>query len=66
MIESPMYRIIQWANGNMGHHALRMILERPDFELVSLRVYDPAKRGRGVNSMVSEQQSPRVIDGGVR
>ena len=38
--ESPMYRIIQWATGNVGHHALRMIVERPDFELVGLRVYD--------------------------
>jgi 2,4-diaminopentanoate dehydrogenase len=37
------YRILQWGTGNVGHHALRAIIERPDFELVGLRVYDRAK-----------------------
>jgi 2,4-diaminopentanoate dehydrogenase len=47
-----MYRIIQWATGNVGHHALRMIVERPDFELVGLRVYDPAKRGKDAGDLL--------------
>lgn len=47
-----MYRIIQWATGNVGHHALRMIVERPDFELIGLRVYDPAKRGRDAGDLL--------------
>jgi hypothetical protein len=39
------YRIIQWGTGNVGTHALRMILERPDFVLAGVRVYNPAKVG---------------------
>ena len=36
----------------MGHHALRMIVEQPDFELVGLRVYDPAKRGKDAGDLL--------------
>ena len=38
-------RVIQWGTGNVGRHSLREILERPDLELVGLRVFDPAKVG---------------------
>jgi 4-hydroxy-tetrahydrodipicolinate reductase len=38
-------RVIQWGVGNVGHHSLRGILERPDLELVGLRVFNPAKVG---------------------
>lgn len=33
-------QIIQWGTGNVGTHALRTIVERPDLELVGLRVYN--------------------------
>lgn len=39
-------RVIQWGLGNVGHHSLRAILERPELELVGLRVYNPAKIGK--------------------
>lgn len=39
------YRIIQWGTGNVGKHALRTIVDRPDFELVGLRVYSADKVG---------------------
>jgi 2,4-diaminopentanoate dehydrogenase len=39
------YRIIQWGTGNVGKHALRTIVERPDFELAGVRVYNPEKVG---------------------
>lgn len=39
------YRIVQWATGALGRSAIRAVLERPDLELVGVRVYDPAKRG---------------------
>jgi len=39
------YRVIQWGTGNVGMHALRTIIERPDFELAGVRVYNPAKVG---------------------
>jgi hypothetical protein len=40
-----MTRVVQWGTGNVGRHALRGVLERPDLELVGLRVFDPAKVG---------------------
>ena len=39
------YRIIQWGTGNVGKHGLRLIVERPDFELAGVRVYNPDKVG---------------------
>ena len=46
------YRVIQWATGNVGKHALRAIIERDDLELVGLRVYDPAKEGVDAGELV--------------
>jgi 2,4-diaminopentanoate dehydrogenase len=39
------YKIIQWGTGNVGTHALRIIAERPDFELAGVRVYSADKVG---------------------
>jgi 4-hydroxy-tetrahydrodipicolinate reductase len=47
-----MYRIVQWGTGNVGRQALRTILERPDFELVGVRVYNPEKVGSDAGSLV--------------
>jgi 2,4-diaminopentanoate dehydrogenase len=46
------HRVVQWATGNVGRHALRAIIERPDLELVGVRVYDPAKVGRDAGELV--------------
>lgn len=46
------YRVIQWGTGNVGMHALRHIVERPDFELVGLRVYNPDKVGKDAGDML--------------
>ncbi|BBZ25642.1 dihydrodipicolinate reductase [Mycolicibacter hiberniae] len=40
-----MARVIQWATGVTGMMALRHVVQRPDLELVGVRVYDPAKSG---------------------
>ncbi len=47
-----MYRIVQWGTGNVGRHALRTIVERSDFELVGLRVYNPDKVGRDAGELL--------------
>ncbi len=47
-----MYRIIQWGTGNVGRHALRTIVERPDFTLAGVRVYDPAKVGADAGLLI--------------
>ncbi|MFB4312536.1 dihydrodipicolinate reductase [Actinomadura sp. 21ATH] len=39
------YRVVQWATGALGRAAIRGMLERPDFELAGVLVYDPAKVG---------------------
>ncbi len=46
------YRIIQWGTGNVGKHALRTIVERPDYELVGLRVYNPDKVGKDAGELL--------------
>jgi len=45
-------RVIQWGVGNVGHHSLRGVLERPDLELVGLRVFNPAKVGVDAGDML--------------
>ena len=46
------YRVIQWGTGNVGKHALRCIIERPDLELVGLRVYNAEKDGVDAGELV--------------
>jgi 4-hydroxy-tetrahydrodipicolinate reductase len=48
-------RIIQWGTGNVGKHALRTIVERPDFELVGVRVYNPEKVGTDAGTMLGRE-----------
>ncbi|HEY8514720.1 MAG TPA: diacylglycerol kinase [Candidatus Binatia bacterium] len=45
------HRVIQWSTGNVGKHALRAILERPDFELVGLWVHGADKVGRDAGEL---------------
>lgn len=40
-----MTRVIQWATGATGMKALRHVIDRPDLELVGVKVYAPAKAG---------------------
>ena len=46
------YKVIQWATGNVGTHALRAIIERDNLELAGLKVYDPAKAGVDAGDLV--------------
>jgi 2,4-diaminopentanoate dehydrogenase len=46
------YRVIQWATGNVGRHSLRGIIQHPDLELVGVKTYDPAKAGRDAGELV--------------
>ena len=45
------YRVIQWGTGGVGTHALRSIIERPDLELVGLKVYSEDKVGRDAGDL---------------
>lgn len=46
-----MYRVIQWATGNVGRAAIEGIAAHPEVELVGAWVHDPAKAGRDVGEL---------------
>jgi len=46
-----MLRIIQWATGSVGRHAVAAIQEHPDLEIVGALVYSDAKAGRDVGAV---------------
>ncbi|MGW0181644.1 NAD(P)H-dependent amine dehydrogenase family protein [Nocardia sp. NPDC003345] len=41
-----MRRVVQFSTGNVGRHALRAIIGRPDLELIGVHAASPAKVGR--------------------
>jgi hypothetical protein len=45
------YRVIQWATGHVGKHALRAIAQHPDLELAGLWVSSDAKAGRDAGEL---------------
>ncbi|MFM5906364.1 MAG: dihydrodipicolinate reductase [Novosphingobium sp.] len=45
------YRVIQWATGNVGSRALRMVIEHPDMDLVGLWVSNPDKVGKDAGDL---------------
>ena len=46
-----MTRVAQWATGNVGRHALRMIIDRPDLDLAAVLVTSEAKAGRDAGEL---------------
>src|SRR5215471_11330800 len=45
------YRVIQWATGHVGKHALRAIAQHPELELVGLWVSSDAKAGKDAGEL---------------
>jgi 2,4-diaminopentanoate dehydrogenase len=54
-------RIIQFSTGNVGIHALRTIIERPDLELVGLHAASPDKIGRDAAELCGLGEPTGVI-----
>lgn len=54
------YNVIQWGTGNVGTHALRTIIERPDFNLVGVRVYNPDKVGVDAGDLIGSGRTTGV------
>ena len=46
-----MLRIVQWATGAVGRHAVAAVVDHPDLELVGALVYSAAKAGRDVGEI---------------
>jgi hypothetical protein len=44
-------RVAQWATGSVGRAALQEIIENPDYQLVGVLVYDPAKVGQDAGAL---------------
>lgn len=45
------YRVIQWATGNVGRAAVQGVVSHPDLELVGAWVHSPDKAGRDVGEL---------------
>jgi hypothetical protein len=43
---SAVKRVIQFSTGNVGRHALRMLIERPELDLVGVHAHGADKIGR--------------------
>ena len=50
-MNSSRYRVIQWATGAVGTHALRSLVEDPQFELVGVYVHSRDKVGRDAGAL---------------
>jgi 2,4-diaminopentanoate dehydrogenase len=48
---APRYRVVQWATGNIGTHAMRAVIQHPRMSLVGLYVYSEAKEGRDAGEL---------------
>ena len=46
-----MVRVIQWATGTVGRHAVRAMIDQPDLELVGAYVYSTEKHGRDIGDI---------------
>src|SRR5690242_814133 len=44
-------RVVQWATGAVGRAALQELIENPDYQLVGVLVYDPAKAGQDAGAL---------------
>lgn len=51
MPEGKTWRVVQWATGNVGSRALRMVIEHPSMELAGLWVSSPEKVGKDAGEL---------------
>lgn len=45
------YRVVQWATGNVGTRSLRTVIEHPQLELVGLFVHSESKHGKDAGEL---------------
>lgn len=50
-INKRIYRVVQWATGNIGTRSLRMVIEHPQLELVGLLVHSESKEGKDAGEL---------------
>jgi hypothetical protein len=49
--EAAMIKVIQWATGTVGRHAIEAVVAHPDLKLVGTYVHSAAKAGRDVGQL---------------
>jgi hypothetical protein len=49
--EAPMLRVVQWATGAVGRHAVAAMADHPDLEVMGALVYSDGKAGRDVGEL---------------
>lgn len=54
-------RVVQWATGAVGRAALRELIENPDYQLVGVLVYDPAKAGQDAGALCGLPPTTGVV-----
>jgi 2,4-diaminopentanoate dehydrogenase len=54
-------RVIQFSTGNVGHHALRLIVERPDLELVGVHASGAGKIGKDAAELCALSDPTGVV-----
>ena len=59
-------RVIQWATGSVGRHAVAAIAAHPGLELVGARVYSEDKAGRDVGLLCGLGPIGAVAPPGIR
>ncbi|OBA78973.1 dihydrodipicolinate synthase [Mycobacterium sp. 1164966.3] len=52
---------MQWATGAVGRAALQELIENPDYQLVGVLVYDPAKAGRDAGALCGLPPTTGVV-----
>ncbi|QDK32268.1 dihydrodipicolinate reductase [Sphingomonas sp. IC081] len=50
-MQDRIWRVVQWATGNIGSRALRTVIEHPRMELVGLWVSSPGKIGKDAGAL---------------
>ncbi len=54
-------RVVQWATGAVGRAALQELIENPDYQLVGVLVYDPAKAGQDAGTLCGLPPTTGVV-----
>lgn len=56
-----MRRVVQFSTGNVGEHSLRLLIERPDFELVGVHAHGEDKIGRDAAELCGLSEPTGII-----
>lgn len=56
-----MWTVVQFSTGNVGQHALKAIIGRPDLELVGVHAASPNKVGRDAAELCGLSEPTGIV-----